>query len=188
MQYTSRRLYIEDNDLVISLREREVKVLRPRYQSVNDIPIVGKRDLYEEEEQDRHAFDDQGEDSSNMYTIYLPRDKQKASSKRIKSYYSKIDDWDIPLRYKNNAKRLLHKLEAIINHGFYVILRPNLLMDCYINIGKGLLLTISKSLLSNYSKVPFALTYKEQVIRINTEEIDILINQIIQLQQKLHFI
>ena len=188
MQYISKSLYIEDNDLVISLREREVKSIRQHFPVERYNQGTIKRNLYEEEEQDRHAFDDQGADKSKRYIIYLSSDKQRTSVKRIAPYYHEIDDWDVPIRCKNNAKRLLQKLESITNHGFYAELQSNNTMACYINIGKGIILNVDKQLYSSDLNVVYSIMYKNKILRVNSDLVDTLTNYIIQLQKKLKFI
>ena len=188
MQYISKGLYIEDNELVISLRERKVKYFRQHCPVDSYIQGSIERNLYEGEEQDRHVFDDQHEDTKNRYIVYLPRDKQKSSIERITPYYHEIDNWNIPTRCKKNAKIILQKLGVIINHGFYAELQDNYTMVCYLNIGRGIILSIDNPLYLSVSNVVYSITYKSKILRVNFDDIDTLIRNIIQLQKKLKFI
>lgn len=188
MNFLKEDLYSgTDSESLISVQGKTTYRLSKNAENEKYYVVYAEEDdIYATEELDRYAFHDQYE--TKEYAIYLPRDKRASSIKRIVDYYAKIDEWNIALRGKKNAKDLLKKLERIVNHGFYAILRHEKIIECYINIGKGILLNIDKPLFTNTSEVIYSIIYKKKVLRVNHSDIDILVDKIILLQKKMKFI
>lgn len=79
----------------------------------------------------------------------------------------------------------LEKLNFIYHTACYIALKNNQIIDVYLNIGKGILLNVTKDLTEEDNVIIYALTYKKKVLRVNECDFDMLITQIEELQKRL---
>lgn len=82
----------------------------------------------------------------------------------------------------------LEKLKSIYHTACYIALENDKIIDAYLNIGKGILLNVSKDLSEEDNIIIYALTCKKKVLRVNEGDFDMLLTQIEELQKRLNII